>query len=41
MKNQIELRTDPILIQKDGLNIIIDAGIGYGKLTDKQNETMA
>ncbi|MFP9202677.1 MBL fold metallo-hydrolase, partial [Enterococcus faecalis] len=24
-KNQIELRTDPILIQKDGLNIIIDA----------------
>ncbi|AGE64586.1 hypothetical protein C663_2836 [Bacillus subtilis XF-1] len=35
-KNQIELRTDPILIQKDGLNIIVDAGIGSGKLTDKQ-----
>ncbi|MEC0766061.1 YtnP family quorum-quenching lactonase [Bacillus atrophaeus] len=35
-KNQIELRTDPILIQKNGLNILVDAGIGSGKMTDKQ-----
>ncbi|MDQ0233591.1 YtnP family quorum-quenching lactonase [Metabacillus malikii] len=34
--NQIELRTDPILIQKNGLNLLIDSGIGCGKLTDKQ-----
>ena len=37
-KNQIELRTDPILVQKDGTNLLIDSGIGLGKLTDKQNE---
>ncbi|MBA2173290.1 MBL fold metallo-hydrolase [Halobacillus locisalis] len=35
-KNQIELRTDPILLQIDGWNLIIDSGIGNGKLTDKQ-----
>lgn len=35
-KNQIELRTDPILLQIDGLNILIDTGIGNGKLTEKQ-----
>ncbi|WP_042146463.1 MBL fold metallo-hydrolase [Paucisalibacillus sp. EB02] len=35
-KNQIELRTDPILLQIDGKNILIDSGIGNGKLTDKQ-----
>ncbi|GER66456.1 putative quorum-quenching lactonase YtnP [Weizmannia acidilactici] len=35
-KNQIELRTDPIFFQLNGNNIIIDAGIGNGKLTDKQ-----
>jgi glyoxylase-like metal-dependent hydrolase (beta-lactamase superfamily II) len=35
-KNQIELRTDPILIQWDGKNILIESGIGKGKLTDKQ-----
>ncbi|MGE0911195.1 YtnP family quorum-quenching lactonase [Bacillus atrophaeus] len=35
-KNQIELRTDPILIQKNGLNILVDAGIGFGKMTEKQ-----
>ncbi|EIT85504.1 metal-dependent hydrolase [Fictibacillus macauensis ZFHKF-1] len=34
--NQIELRTEPILIQGLGKNILIDAGIGFGKLTDKQ-----
>jgi glyoxylase-like metal-dependent hydrolase (beta-lactamase superfamily II) len=35
-KNQIELRTDPILLQLDNKNIVIDSGIGNGKLTDKQ-----
>lgn len=35
-KNQIELRTDPILIQTDGLNILVESGLGYDKLTDKQ-----
>ncbi|WP_242556797.1 MBL fold metallo-hydrolase [Bacillus sp. HU-1818] len=35
-KNQIELRTDPILIQKNGLNILVDSGIGSGKMTEKQ-----
>ncbi|WP_338449146.1 MBL fold metallo-hydrolase [Niallia oryzisoli] len=34
--NQIELRTDPILIQMNGVNLLIDAGIGNGKLTEKQ-----
>ncbi|SET82232.1 Glyoxylase, beta-lactamase superfamily II [Oceanobacillus limi] len=35
-KNQIELRTDPILLQVDGKNLLIDSGMGTGKLTDKQ-----
>ncbi|KXZ21202.1 hypothetical protein AXI59_12310 [Bacillus nakamurai] len=35
-KNQIELRTDPILIRKNGLNILVDAGIGSGKFSEKQ-----
>jgi glyoxylase-like metal-dependent hydrolase (beta-lactamase superfamily II) len=35
-KNQIELRTDPILMQLDGKNYLIDSGIGKGKLTQKQ-----
>lgn len=34
--NQIELRTDPILVQTEGKNILIDTGLGYGKLTEKQ-----
>lgn len=34
--NQIELRTDPILIQVDGKNFLIDSGIGNEKLTEKQ-----
>ncbi|WP_285765717.1 MBL fold metallo-hydrolase [Peribacillus sp. SI8-4] len=33
--NQIELRTDPILVQTKGLNLLIDSGIGNGKLNDK------
>ncbi|MFB4170139.1 MBL fold metallo-hydrolase [Virgibacillus sp. JSM 102003] len=35
-KNQIELRTDPILLQVDGKNYLIDSGMGNEKLTDKQ-----
>ncbi|MFD2446445.1 MBL fold metallo-hydrolase [Bacillus sp. CGMCC 1.16607] len=35
-KNQIELRTDPILVQWDGKNILIESGIGKGKLNEKQ-----
>ncbi|MGM0874956.1 MAG: YtnP family quorum-quenching lactonase [Bacillota bacterium] len=34
--NQIELRTDPMLIQKNGLNILVEAGIGSGRLDEKQ-----
>src|SRR5699024_8124150 len=35
-KNQIELRTDTILLQLAGKNYLIDSGMGNGKLTDKQ-----
>ncbi|MCA0972757.1 MBL fold metallo-hydrolase [Halobacillus litoralis] len=35
-KNQIELRTDPVLLELDGKKVLIDSGIGNGKLTDKQ-----
>lgn len=35
-KNQIELRADPILIQVDGKNILIESGIGNNRFTDKQ-----
>nr|WP_256521663.1 MBL fold metallo-hydrolase [Halobacillus sp. A5] len=35
-QNQIELRTDPILLQLNEKNILIDAGIGHNKLTEKQ-----
>jgi glyoxylase-like metal-dependent hydrolase (beta-lactamase superfamily II) len=35
-KNQIECPTDPILIQIDGMNILVESGIGKGKLTEKQ-----
>ncbi|SHF80415.1 YtnP family quorum-quenching lactonase [Ornithinibacillus halophilus] len=34
--NTIELRTDPLLIQIDDKNILVDSGIGNDKLTDKQ-----
>ncbi|MGD7007492.1 YtnP family quorum-quenching lactonase [Metabacillus sp. 84] len=34
--NQIELRTDPILVQKDGINLLVESGIGNGRLTEKQ-----
>lgn len=35
-KNQITHATEPILIQYQGKNFLIDAGIGKGKLTEKQ-----
>lgn len=34
-KNQIELRTDPILIQLPGRNILLESGIGNGRLSEK------
>src|SRR5699024_9170272 len=34
--NLVELRTDPILFQVDGMNLLIDTGMGNNKLTDKQ-----
>lgn len=34
--NQIKLTTDPILVQTEGRNILIESGIGKGKLSDKQ-----
>lgn len=35
-KNQIEMVNDPILIQLDGKNILVESGLGKGKLTEKQ-----
>lgn len=37
-KNQIPLPTHPILIQTEDKNIIVDTGIGTGKLTDKERK---
>ncbi|MBM7585027.1 glyoxylase-like metal-dependent hydrolase (beta-lactamase superfamily II) [Bacillus pakistanensis] len=34
--NQIELRTDPIYLNLQGKNILIESGIGNGKFSDKQ-----
>jgi glyoxylase-like metal-dependent hydrolase (beta-lactamase superfamily II) len=34
--NQIELRADPLLFQKEGRNILMEAGIGKGRLSEKQ-----
>ncbi|SFE95543.1 YtnP family quorum-quenching lactonase [Alteribacillus iranensis] len=34
-KNQVELRTDPILIQGNGHNLLIDAGLGNDRLSEK------
>ncbi|WP_033828121.1 YtnP family quorum-quenching lactonase [Bacillus andreraoultii] len=34
--NQIECRTDPILVEVNGKKLLIETGIGNGKLTDKQ-----
>lgn len=38
--NVIELRTDPILIQYQGKNLLIDSGIGKGKLDDKKKRNL-
>lgn len=35
-KNQIELRSDPIFLRANGKNILIEAGLGRGKMTEKQ-----
>lgn len=35
-KNQIELPCEPILIQFEGKNYLIDSGVGFHKLTEKQ-----
>lgn len=35
-KNQIELRTDPILLKAAGKTFLIESGMGNGKLNDKQ-----
>ena len=35
-KNQIELACEPILIQYEGKNFLIDTGVGFGKLNEKQ-----
>ncbi|MGM0897333.1 MAG: YtnP family quorum-quenching lactonase [Bacillota bacterium] len=39
-QNQIELPTHPILVQFDGHNILIDSGLGSGKLTDRQKRNL-
>ena len=38
--NLIELRTDPILVRYAGKNILIDTGIGKGKLDDKMKRNL-
>lgn len=35
-KNQIELPTDPMFIQYKGKNILMESGVGFGKMTEKQ-----
>ncbi|MGK7378067.1 YtnP family quorum-quenching lactonase [Planococcus sp. 1R117A] len=39
-ENQIELPTHPILVQYEGHNILIDSGLGEGKLTDRQKRNL-
>jgi glyoxylase-like metal-dependent hydrolase (beta-lactamase superfamily II) len=39
-QNQIELPTHPILVQYGDHNIIIDSGLGDGKLTDRQKRNL-
>lgn len=34
--NQIELPTEPILLQYQGKNLLIDTGVGFNKLNEKQ-----
>ncbi len=35
-RNLVELRSDPIFLQKNGKNILIESGLGSGKLSEKQ-----
>ena len=37
-KNQIELPTDPILIQYQGKNLLIDTGVGNNKFSEKEKQ---
>lgn len=37
-KNQIELRSDVILLELDDRNILIESGLGKDKFTDKQRK---
>lgn len=39
-QNQIQLVTHPILVQFEGHNILIDSGIGSGKLTERQKRNL-
>lgn len=34
--NQVRLHCDPILVQKDGYNLLIESGIGFNKINEKQ-----
>lgn len=34
--NRIKLRTDPILVQANGLNLLIDSGLGNNKFNERQ-----
>jgi glyoxylase-like metal-dependent hydrolase (beta-lactamase superfamily II) len=34
--NRIELRADPLLIQAEGRNILVESGMGKGRLSEKQ-----
>ena len=38
--NLIELATEPMLIQYEGKNILIDTGIGKGKLNEKMKRNL-
>lgn len=40
-KNQIELACEPILIQFEGKNYLIDSGVGFNKLTENSYEILA
>lgn len=39
-RNQIELVTEPMLVQRENVNYLIDGGIGINRLSDKQIENL-
>ena len=39
-QNRIEMRNDPIFIQYEGKNILIDTGHGKGKLSEKMMQNL-